>query len=64
MVGDACTAQVGIQPDLVLDLEHMPPADGPGFCKFIASADAPPLFGISGSSTSRAVADPALVASK
>lgn len=37
--------QVGIQPDVVLESDAMPPADGPGFCKFVASADAPPLFG-------------------
>ena len=42
----ACThMQVGIQPDVLLDAEHMPPSDGPGFCRFIAAADAPPLFG-------------------
>ena len=37
--------KVGIQPDVPLGPEAMPPADGPGFCRFVASADAPPLFG-------------------
>lgn len=37
--------KVGIQPDVPLGPDAMPPADGPGFCKFVASADAPPLFG-------------------
>ncbi|EIE23663.1 photosystem Ii D1 C-terminal processing protease [Coccomyxa subellipsoidea C-169] len=37
--------KVGIQPDVTLGPDTMPPADGPGFCKFVASADAPQLFG-------------------
>ncbi|CAL5221069.1 g3193 [Coccomyxa viridis] len=37
--------KVGIEPDVVLSADAMPPMDGPGFCKFVASADAPPLFG-------------------
>ena len=37
--------QVGIEPDVALSADAMPPMDGPGFCKFVASADAPPLFG-------------------
>ncbi|CAL8471979.1 g11521 [Coccomyxa elongata] len=36
--------KVGIQPDVPLGPDVMPPADGPGFCRFVASADAPPLF--------------------
>jgi hypothetical protein len=49
--GGVAHAQVGIQPDVVLDADHMPPTDGPGFCKFLAGADAPPLFGPVKSST-------------
>lgn len=37
--------QVGIEPDVPLSADAMPPMDGPGFCKFVATADAPPLFG-------------------
>lgn len=37
--------QVGIEPDVPLSADAMPPMDGLGFCKFVASADAPPLFG-------------------
>ena len=40
-----CHLQVGIVPDVELSADAMPPLDGPGFCKFVASADAPPLFG-------------------
>ena len=37
--------QVGIQPDVALAPEAMPPTDGAGFCRFVAAADAPALFG-------------------
>lgn len=37
--------KVGIEPDVPLSADAMPPMDGPGFCKFVATADAPPLFG-------------------
>ncbi len=37
--------QVGIEPDVPLTADAMPPMDGPGFCNFAASANAPPLFG-------------------
>ena len=47
--------QVGIQPDVALAPEAMPPTDGAGFCRYVASADAPALFG-------PARAAPALVA--
>ena len=54
--------QVGIQPDVLLDAAHMPPSDGPGFCRFIAGAHAPPLFGSAGRAP--AAAEAALVASR
>ncbi len=38
-------AQVGIQPDVELAPEAMPPTDGPGFCRYAAAVDAPALFG-------------------
>ena len=41
----SATAQVGIQPDVALAPDAMPPTDGPGFCRYVASADAPALFG-------------------
>lgn len=37
--------KVGIQPDVPLEPDVMPPTDGAGFCRFVASADAPLLFG-------------------
>ena len=35
----------GIQPDIQLAADDMPPTDGPGFCRFVASKEAPSLFG-------------------
>ncbi len=34
----------GISPDVVLAPDQMPPTDGPGFCRFVATGNAPPLL--------------------